>query len=86
MTQMNKNKLRRDFLRLLSSRILSASKRRSGLATAVSPQPPIFPPNFFKTKFLLAFPQIHRQNDVQTNVNELQPSVCLLLPFYFPVV
>jgi hypothetical protein len=45
-----------------------------------------FPPSFFKTTISLAFPQIRRENQVLTNVNELQPSVCLLLSFYFPVV
>jgi hypothetical protein len=36
-----------------------------------------FPLNFFKTTISLAFPQIRRGNEVQ-------PFVCLLLPFYFP--
>jgi hypothetical protein len=68
---------RRDFLRLASSRLRSASKHRSGAATAVSPWPPIFPLNFIKTTISLALPQIRRENEVQ-------PFVCLLLPFYFP--
>jgi hypothetical protein len=45
-----------------------------------------FPQNFIKTTISLAFSQIRRENQVQTNVYELQPSVCQLLPFYFPVV
>jgi hypothetical protein len=45
-----------------------------------------FPPDFGKTTVLLAFLQICRENEAQPMVSELQPIVCLLLPFYFPVV
>jgi hypothetical protein len=37
-----------------------------------------FPPHFIKITDLLAFQQIRRGNEVQ-------PFVCLLLPFFFPV-
>jgi hypothetical protein len=73
------------FLRLPASRLRSASKRRLGAATTVSCVAANFPPNFGKTTISLAFPQILRENQVQTKVNELQPFVCLLLIFYFSI-
>jgi hypothetical protein len=57
-SQMNKNKLQRDFVRLPASRL-------RGVATAVSCVAANLPPNFVKTTISLAFPQIRRQNPEQ---------------------
>jgi hypothetical protein len=63
----------------LSQRVKAPLRRGDGCVSVAAN----FPPSFFKTTISLAFPQIRRGNEVQTNVNELQLSVCLLLPFYF---